>query len=87
LLVYLQRPAEYLLRRILAEVANDPGSQPEFVFAVPANVSELEEHLAPHEVARSAAHVILDAGERHPVALADEVLVELDALTGARAGE
>jgi hypothetical protein len=31
--------------------------------------------------------VILDAGERHPVALADEVLVELDALTGARAGE
>lgn len=87
LLVYLQRPADFLFRRIRSEVAADPGSQPDFVFAIPESVEELAEHLAPHEVALSAAHVILDAGERHPIALADEVLVELDAMTGARAGE
>jgi len=84
-LVYVRRPLRTLLARIRAEVERDPGSQPEFVYAVPADERELAEHLEPRESLLGLAHVILDAADRHPVALAADLLAELEPIL--RAGD
>ena len=76
---------ETLLAQIRAEMARDPGSQPEFVYAVPADAQELARHLEPRESLLRFAHVLLDAADRHPVTVAAEVLSEIEPLLGVRA--
>lgn len=82
LVVWVRRPSSYLLRRIRREVADQPGSLPDFVYSVPATVRELEPQLALREDALASAHEILDAGERAPGAVADDVRALIEARHG-----
>jgi shikimate kinase len=80
LLVHLSRPDAVLFRRIRVELEAAPGSLPDFVFAAPQSVDELSEHLAGRAPALGAAHVIFDAGERHPLEIAGQLLEDLEEL-------
>lgn len=82
-IVYVRRPVDELLRRLRVRLQNAPGSVPEFVAAAPPDAEALSEHLAAREANLTLAHVILDAGSRPAMRVADELLASLDRLGGS----
>jgi shikimate kinase len=85
--VYLQRPFEFLLRRIEQVLSESPGRFPEFLAGPPRRAEELHAYLAPREQGLVDLDWILESGERHPGQVAREllgVLEDLDAVEGDR---
>jgi shikimate kinase len=81
--VYVRRPPDVLLRRILAQLESQPGSLYQFALATPASSEELAPLLEAQEPALESAHVILEAGARHPHLLSTELIDALDRIAGA----
>jgi hypothetical protein len=69
-----------LLARIERQLAEQPGSLPEFVVARPRSVAELRAHLEPLEPFLEGADVLFDAGEEHPGRVAEKLYASLDRL-------
>jgi shikimate kinase len=80
--IHLQRPVEVLLASIGAHLARSPGSLPEFLVGSPRTSDELGRFLQPREVGLSDFDWILEAGDRHPVRIAREILAALEELDG-----
>jgi shikimate kinase len=82
-IVYVRRPHDVLLRRILAQLEAQPGSLYQFALATPKSSAELAPLFEAQEPALEAAHVILEAGSRHPQRLSTELIASLDRIAGA----
>lgn len=82
--MFVQRPLEILLARIGRQLEGAPASLPEYLPHPPKTAEDLAQRLAPWERGLESAHAILEAGDRHPQALADEIESSLDRLVGAR---
>jgi shikimate kinase len=80
--VHLQRPLEILLGAIGEHLERSPGSLPEFLVGPPRTSDELGEFLRPREVGLSDFDWILEAGDRHPLRIAREILAALEELDG-----
>jgi shikimate kinase len=85
-LVFVRRPASALLERAREQWPKLAGGIPEYPDGLPATPEELEAFLAPHAAVEADAHTLLDAGDRHPTRLAEDILASLDRLTGTSAG-
>jgi len=82
-IVYLRRPHAVLLRRILTQLEAQPGSLFQFALATPGTSEQLAPLFDALEPALASAHVILEAGDRHPHALSTELIGALDRIAGA----
>ena len=78
--VYVRRPASVLLARIQRQLAGQPCMHP-FQLGVPGCQGDLTRFLGEREAVLASAEVVLEAGERHPHAVADELIASLDRLT------
>ena len=59
------------------------GSAPEFLLGAPERADDLERYLAPREQGLGELDWILEAGDRHPMRIAREILTALDDLEAA----
>lgn len=82
-IVYLRRPPEVLLRRIRSQLETQPGSLFQFALATPNTSDELTPLFDAQEPALRSAHVIVEAGDRHPNTLTSELMAALDRIAGA----
>jgi shikimate kinase len=71
--IAVHRPTPELLRRHRRSWESTPGSS-EFTTGPPEDEAELEALLAPWKDALAAAHVQLDAGDRHAARVAEDIL-------------
>jgi shikimate kinase len=71
-MIAVRRPIPELLRRMRRTWAVSPGSS-ELAAGPPADVAGLEALLAPWQAALAAAHVQLEAGERHSSRVAEDI--------------
>ena len=80
--VFVRRPAAWLLGRIHSQALRVALGVPEFPDGPPASVEDVQAFLAQHAVVEAEAHVLLDGGERHPSRLAEDLRGSLDRLAG-----
>jgi shikimate kinase len=80
--VFVRRPPEALLQRVGHRVLQAPGGIPEYPDGAPASIDDLEKQLAEHAAVEVDAHVLLEAGNRHPTRLSQEILGSLDRIAG-----
>lgn len=82
--VYLRRPAEALHARLVQEQTQRPGQQPDFLIGLPRSPERLASYLAAREAFLDAAPIRIEAGDRHPNAIAQELRGSLDRIVGAQ---
>lgn len=76
--VYVERPADVLLRRIRGQLEKTPGSLFQFQLAVPETAAELGPILTAQEPALRSAHITVQAEDQHPNQVASQLLGSLD---------
>ncbi|NNL67560.1 MAG: hypothetical protein HKP30_15025 [Myxococcales bacterium] len=80
--VYVRRSPAALLQRIQVEHAERDRARFPFQFGLPQCEAELQPLLDAREPALGEAAVVIDAGERHPNAVARDLLDSLDRIMG-----
>ena len=83
--VYLRRPPEALHAQLVREQEARPGHQPDFLIGLPRSPERLAAYLATREAFLAAAPIRIEAGDRHPNAIAQQLRGSLDRIVGADA--
>jgi shikimate kinase len=78
LLLHLQRPISFLLKKLRQRIEAEPGCLPDFVLGAPRNEQELTRHLEPRQAVLDSADLVLNGVELPPLDIAREILSQLE---------